>query len=109
MSNKVQKFVPKPIAKEGIRFEGTLTEALLDFMGVTITYDELSGLYVSDGPLQYVDGQGWTLITLEGLSYALTTEDYVMKGVKGEFYPCKVDVLLASYDEVVEPENPIRD
>lgn len=26
--------------------------------------------------------------------------DYIIKGVKGEFYPCKPDIFLATYEEV---------
>lgn len=107
--NKVQKFVPKPIAKEGIRFEGKLTEALLEFTSTKLIRNQETGEWETEGPLQFVDGEGWKLVTMEGLSYTLTTEDFIMKGVKDEFYPCKASVIEASYDEVIEPENPIRD
>lgn len=93
--NKVQKFVPKPIAKEGIRFDNRITPALLDFIGGEI----VDGMYT--GPIQYDDTvNGFRLYTLEGLSYIITEADYIMKGVKGELYPCKAEVLFASYDEV---------
>jgi hypothetical protein len=26
--------------------------------------------------------------------------DYIIKGIKGEFYPCKSDIFEASYEEV---------
>lgn len=26
--------------------------------------------------------------------------DYIIKGVQGEFYPCKPDIFEATYDEV---------
>lgn len=35
--------------------------------------------------------------TLEG-NHNLTERDYVIKGVKGEFYPCKEDIFLMTYD-----------
>ena len=28
--------------------------------------------------------------------------DWVIRGVKGEFYPCKSDIFEQTYDEVVE-------
>jgi hypothetical protein len=28
--------------------------------------------------------------------------DYLIKGVKGEFYPCKSDIFEETYEEVVE-------
>ena len=35
--------------------------------------------------------------TLEGVMVA-NVGDYIIKGVKGEFYPCKPDVFEATYD-----------
>jgi hypothetical protein len=35
--------------------------------------------------------------TLEGALW-INVGDYVIKGVKGEFYPCKPDIFEASYD-----------
>lgn len=39
--------------------------------------------------------------TLEGNMLA-SIGDYVIKGIKGEFYPCKPDIFLATYEPVVE-------
>lgn len=32
--------------------------------------------------------------------------DYVIRGVKGEFYPCKPDIFLATYDILSEAPSP---
>jgi hypothetical protein len=32
-------------------------------------------------------------------------DDYIIKGIKGEFYPCKPDIFQASYEEVVVDNN----
>lgn len=37
--------------------------------------------------------------TLEG-SHTLTKGDYIIKGVKGEFYPCKPDIFEMTYEKV---------
>jgi hypothetical protein len=37
--------------------------------------------------------------TFEGTLWA-NEEDYIIKGIKGEFYPCKPDIFEASYDTV---------
>ena len=29
-------------------------------------------------------------------------DDWIIKGVKGEFYPCRADVFARSYDEVID-------
>lgn len=45
-------------------------------------------------------GDGCIMIaTLEGLMRA-TLGDWIIKGVKGEFYPCKPDVFEATYEPV---------
>lgn len=39
--------------------------------------------------------------TLEG-DMEVSPGDWVIKGVKGEFYPCKPDIFAATYDPVEE-------
>ena len=46
------------------------------------------------------DGSPYLLIpTLEG-DMKCSKWDYVIKGVKGEFYPCKPDIFELTYEEV---------
>lgn len=42
---------------------------------------------------------GCTIETLEGRHKALIG-DYIIRGVKGEIYPCKSDIFRATYDKV---------
>lgn len=37
------------------------------------------------------------ITTLEGAMEAMPG-DYIIKGVKGEFYPCKPDIFAATYE-----------
>lgn len=39
--------------------------------------------------------------TLEGIMTA-TKEDYLIKGVNGEFYPCKSEIFEKTYEKVEE-------
>jgi hypothetical protein len=39
------------------------------------------------------------IATLEGLHWA-DSEDWIIKGVQGEFYPCKPDIFDATYEVV---------
>ena len=41
---------------------------------------------------------GW-IATLEG-GHIVCPYDYIIKGLKGEFYPCKPDVFAMKYEEV---------
>lgn len=43
--------------------------------------------------------QQWRIETLEGVMLA-KNGDYLIKGVKGEIYPCKKDVFEESYEVV---------
>jgi hypothetical protein len=52
------------------------------------TKDNPSGLY-------------WQIDTLEGVMTAIPG-DFIIKGIKGEFYPCKPDVFEKTYEEVTE-------
>lgn len=43
----------------------------------------------------YVD-----IVTLEGTMHG-EIGDWIIRGVKGEFYPCKPDIFAATYEEVL--------
>lgn len=43
--------------------------------------------------------EGIAIHTLEGVMRA-DPGDYVIRGVKGEFYPCKPDIFEATYESV---------
>ncbi|MBG9944667.1 hypothetical protein ABE237_00690 [Brevibacillus formosus] len=45
------------------------------------------------------NGEIVVIETLEGTMRA-NAGDYIIKGVKGEFYPCKPDIFEATYDAV---------
>jgi len=40
--------------------------------------------------------------TLEGETYKVEEGDWIIRGVKGEFYPCKPDIFNATYERVEE-------
>lgn len=48
-----------------------------------------------------LDGNGRDLFieTLEGVM-SISPGDYVIKGVKGEFYPCKPDIFELTYEKL---------
>jgi hypothetical protein len=54
------------------------------------------------GPVVVEAGSGIFINTLEGRMH-VSEGDYVICGVKGEFYPCKPDIFTATYEEVLEP------
>lgn len=60
---------------------------------IGITNVEFSGADLSN-PLLKIE-------TLEGLMIA-TEGDYIIKGVQGEFYPCKPDIFAETYEKMEE-------
>lgn len=53
----------------------------------------------AEDPVQWDHDAGWYIDTLEG-RMKLSMGDWVIKGVQGEFYPCKPDIFEATYEAV---------
>lgn len=80
------KFRKKPVVIDAFRWEP----------GVCFPAPEFDGLH----ELARIVGAGHLMIgTLEGPIYA-TPGDYIIRGVAGEFYPCKPDIFAATYEPV---------
>lgn len=60
---------------------------------------EVQPLPFRDDGVCCLENGTWFIQTLEG-PLRLTPGDYVVKGVKGEFYPCKPDIFEATYEPV---------
>ena len=79
------KFRKKPVEIEAMKWDGENIKEIMDFMNWrNADHDEKNGLFIR---------------TLEGSHFA-TIGDFIIKGVKGEFYPCKPDVFEMTYDKV---------
>ena len=92
------KFRKKPVVVEAIQWDGTYKGILRitkEFIGIN-TF--LSHPYNTEEKI-VANGQewGWVIGTLEG-SHVVTMGDFVVKGIKGEFYPCKPDIFALTYD-----------
>jgi len=83
----------KPVIIEAIQLKDLDTFTLMliqEFVG--LANDKV--LAVSDGVL---------INTLEGTMKA-SIGDFIIKGVQGEFYPCKPDIFEKTYEKVGSPE-----
>jgi len=49
--------------------------------------------------MSYINDQELRIQTLEG-SMIASIGDYIIKGVKGEFYPCKPDIFEMTYEKI---------
>lgn len=90
------KYRKKPVVIEAMRLNDDNLEDVINWIGVGKI-----GLYgLKDKPFNGVAAQPYTflrIITLEGLMEA-HAGDYIIKGVKGEFYPCKPDIFDQTYE-----------
>lgn len=46
----------------------------------------------------FLENNSLQVKTLEGNSYEVSTNDVIIRGVKGEYYPCKKDIFEQTYD-----------
>ena len=81
----LRKFRKKPIIIEAIQWLGDNFEELEEFGS------ERDIISNSNGTL--------TITTLEG-NHTAQKKDWIIRGVKGEVYPCKPDIFNQTYEEV---------
>lgn len=86
------KYRKKPVVIEAVQFTATPENVaeLSEFM----QKDLVVSWAVPEHPQLHI-------MTLEGLM-AANVGDYIIKGVQGEFYPCKEDIFEATYEVVEE-------
>lgn len=82
----------KPVEVEAVRWAGDNWSEVYDWI-------MKHGPDMQD-PGIHRRGHEITISTLEGEMTA-SVGDWIIKGVKGEFYPCKPDVFETSYEEVI--------
>lgn len=85
------KFRKKPVVIDAIQFTG---KNLAEILGFTRA-GEISEDFLSDEI---------EIPTLEGVMKA-RPGDWIIRGIKGELYPCKPDIFAATYEAVNEATN----
>lgn len=87
------KYIKKPVEIEAVQFIDTPERIceIAEFVGtdLSVNYEDKDNPYI---PIE----------TLEGTMKA-SVGDYIIKGVKGEIYPCKPDIFEQTYDCVGTP------
>ena len=79
------KYRKKPVVIEAIQFNGRNSADIHEFCG--------------DKVREPVGKDYLEIETLEGVHIA-SPGDYIIKGIKGEFYPCKPDIFEMTYEKV---------
>lgn len=79
----INKYKKKPVVVKAVQFDGMNWNEIEEFCG---------------GDAKLLNG-GIVVATLEGALHA-SLHDWIIKGVKGEFYPCKPDIFEKTYEAV---------
>jgi hypothetical protein len=93
----MQKFRKKPVVIEAIKWTGYNLGEIIAFTGLHPSAEKWSW----DEYEKIVQTEGLKIFTLEGPHIALVG-DMIIKGVHGEFYPCKPDIFEKTYDAVTD-------
>lgn len=84
------RFRKRPLVIEAVQFTGSNLFECLRFMGESEDVVNNLELHATDRPIIH---------TPEG-DMNTSPGDWIIRGVHGEFYPCKPDVFAATYEKV---------
>ena len=84
----VKQYVKRPVVIQALQWTGENIDEVTAFCPVCYFRETKSESKL-------------TILTLEGPMSATIT-DYIIKGVKGEFYPCKEDIFDGSYNPYLD-------
>jgi hypothetical protein len=87
------KYRKKPVVIEAVQFTGHNQDEVLHLIYPQMSKVGLEGAKTMGLPV--------VIETLEGTLTA-SPGDFIIKGVQGEFYPCKPDIFEATYEKVEE-------
>jgi hypothetical protein len=85
------KFRKKPVVIEAVQVTATAEAKIFEFVGGSVEAFD-------------TNSKGLASLSIKTLEGTMTAGlgDWIIKGVKGEFYPCKDDIFRMTYDEVEE-------
>jgi len=83
------RYTKKPVTIDAIQWTGINKEEIKDFCGEACVFTNIKINKVKVKEVLYIG-------TLEGIMEA-SIGDYIIKGIKGEFYPCKPDIFELTY------------
>ena len=89
MSVIIKQYIKKPVTIEAVQLTDKNHSEIIQW---------LSSYNVESYTLKSVGFSGFYVKTLEGDMKA-NVGDYIIKGIKNEFYPCREDIFKMTYDE----------
>ena len=105
----MDKYIKKQVVVEAVQWDGTLEKALeisqIDGLNSIIEYYSTKTVIIGESTSNSVNTseeiKSFKIKTLEG-DMNVSKGDYIIKGIKGEFYPCKEDIFKKTYLDFTE-------
>lgn len=93
------KFRKIPVVIDAIQWTGNNLEEMLEFTGKHPKFDQWFESF--EQYAEHVASENYTfkIFTLEGTMTA-SRGDWIIRGVKGEHYPCKPEIFASTYEQV---------
>jgi len=85
------KFRKKPVVIEAVQWTGDNLDEVLAFCAGNATYELMARGNAEIVVSTLEDGEGTA-------KHVASRNDWIIKGVQGEFYPCKPDIFAATYE-----------
>jgi hypothetical protein len=87
------KFRKKPVMIEAVQWTGTKA-----------AFDAILAIGLTDWKPGEIGSDTFTIQTLEG-DHLARKGDWIIRGVQGEFYPCKPDIFAQTYEPAEDIAN----
>lgn len=89
------KYRKKPVVIDAVQFTGSV-QSSAEIVG----WAEACGRHIEAA----LDEDDCTILYIDTLEGRMTANkgDWIIRGIKGEIYPCKDDIFRATYEEVAE-------
>ena len=87
----IKKYCKKPLIIEALQLRWDTWDEMCDFI-------DLTGDGKTKGIMGKENALGLDINTLEGVMRA-KEGDYIIKGIRGEMYPCREDIFNETYEE----------
>ena len=91
------KYRKKPVVVDAIQLTRESAVKVYEWVHDCKAIKTDMDLHKWDDYLSFLEKKGMKIPTLEGNMIA-SMGDYIIKGIKGEFYPCKPDIFEATYE-----------
>lgn len=92
----MSQYRKKPVIINAMRWNGENLKEIIAFTG---WHHSAAKKWTWEEYEAVVRSEGLKIFTLEGPLMA-SIGDWIIQGIKGEFYPCKPDIFEATYEKV---------